>query len=558
MSKSEVPQALASQAGASSGPRFVMLGFVVLSLVTVVYAIDILPIIGPEVVRGINASAGVIDLGGTLLLAASGGFVMLMGQAGDRFSHKPIFLWAGCGLVIVGGLLATFPPEGAVLLLGRFIIGIGLVGMSVPCVAFLNIKFPVGDPYRGLAFGLFAAGFGFGFILAPMVGGLLGDVENGWRVASGLVPVLALICMVGIAVSVTKTRGVNPDLRMDVLGSVLLLLAMSGLIIAMNEASTYGWVTQTRQLAVGDWNWPLDVSMPFVLGILSIICWVLFAVHERKLNRSGRAAILDFKLFATKSFSIGLIACFLFFLGAFAAILVIPQFFLLALGVETLVLGLSLLPIGIGVVVCGYLAGPIGNKLGSRATVMVGFGALAVGSLLAIPAMGPASNGWVTAVPLLIFGIGFGLVYARISQSVLASVPAAKAGIGGATMFGVRLLAGAFGALILTLILTATAVDKSQQELSAQTSSLDPQQIATLSTLVDRGAALRQEAGGMNQLAGSQQSYQEVLHDQELQTAVEDIADAYSFGFRVVMFLVAVIALLGLLTTRRLPEPKSG
>jgi len=539
-----------------------MLGFGVLSLVTVGYAIDILPIIGPEVVRGINTSAGVIDLGGTLLLAASGGFVMLMGQAGDRFSHKPIFLWAGCGLIIIGGLIATFPPNGGVLLLGRFIIGIGLVGMSVPCLAFLNIKFPAGDPHRGLAFGLFAAGFGFGFILAPIVGGLLGDVEHGWRIASLLVPVLALVCMVGIAASVTKTRGVNPDLRMDVLGSVLLLLAMSGLIVAMNEASTYGWITQTEPLAVGDWNWPLDVSMPFVLGILAIACWVLFAVHERKLNRSGRPAILDFTLFANKSFSIGLIACFLFFLGAFAAILVIPQYFLLALGVDTLVLGLSLLPIGIGVVVCGYLAGPIGNKLGSRTTVMVGFGALVLGSLLAIPAMGPGASGWVTAIPLLIFGIGFGLVYARISQSVLAiantaSVPATKAGIGGATMFGVRLLAGAFGALVLTLILTATAVDKSQQELSVQASSLDPQQLATLSALVDRGAALRQEAGGMNQLAGNQQSYQEVLQDRELQTAVADIADAYSFGFRVVMLLVAAIALLGLLTTRRLPEPKS-
>jgi len=124
-------------------------------------------------------------------------------------------------------------------------------------------------------------------------------------------------------------------------------------------------------------------------------------------------------------------------------------------------------------------------------------------------------------------------------------------------MFGVRLLAGAFGALVLTLILTATAVDKSQQELSVQASSLDPQQLATLSALVDRGAALRQEAGGMNQLAGNQQSYQEVLQDRELQTAVADIADAYSFGFRVVMLLVAAIALLGLLTTRRLPEPKS-
>ena len=164
MSKSDVTQPPVNQEGVSSGPRFVMLGFVVLAVVTVVYSIDILPIIGPEVVRGIDTSATVIDLGGTLLLAAAGGFVMLVGQAGDKFSHKVVYTWAGCALVIVGGLLASFPPNGAALLVGRFIIGIGLVGMSVPCIAFLNLKFPVGDKYRGLAFGLFASGFGIGFV----------------------------------------------------------------------------------------------------------------------------------------------------------------------------------------------------------------------------------------------------------------------------------------------------------------------------------------------------------------------------------------------------------
>lgn len=535
-----------------------MLGFVVLSVVTVVYAIDILPIIGPEVVIGIDTSAGVIDLGGTLLLAACGGFVMLMGQAGDRYSHKRIYIWAGCALVIIGGLVASFPPNGAVLLLGRFLIGIGLVGMSVPCIAFLNIKFPAGDRYRGLAFGLFASGFGLGFVLAPIVGGLLGDVENGWRMASLLVPVLALICLVGIVISVKKTQGVNPNLRMDILGSILLLLAMSGLIIAMNEASSYGWLTQTAPLEVGEWTWPLDVSMPLVLIVFSLVCWLLFAFYERKLNRSGRTAILDLELFETKSFSIGLVACFLFFLGSFAAILVIPQYFLLSLGVDTLVLGLSLLPIGLGVMVFGYLAGPIGNKLGSRSTVILGFVMLMVGPLLAVPAMGPASNGWITAAPLLVFGIGFGLVYARISQSVLESVPPAKAGTGGATMFGIRVLAGAFGALLLTIVLTAAAVDKSKEELSAQASSLNQEQIETLSSLVDRGAALRQESGGMNQLAGGQQSYQDVLQDEELKVAVADISDAYSFAFRIVMLMVAGIAAVGLLVTTRLPKPKSG
>lgn len=551
------PVANSSASAQESGEqhRFAMLGFVVLAVVTVTYAIDILPVIGPEVVKDIGTTASVIDLGGTMLLAAAGGFVMLVGQAGDKYSHKLVFIWWGCGLMIVGGLLASFPPNGSLLLLGRFLIGVGAVGMAVPCVAFLNLKFPVGDKARGLAFGLFASGFGLGFVLAPILGGLLGDVSNGWRYASLIVPLFAVICLVGIAATVVISAGPNRSDKLDIGGSILLLVAMSGLIISLNEGPSYGWLTETSPFVIEGWEWPLDISMPLLLGLLSVVVWIWFALYERRLNKLGRAAVLDFALFASRSFRIGLVGCFLFFLSAFAAILVIPQFFLFALGVDTLTLGFSLLPIGIGIVVFGYLAGPIGNKYGGPQTVIAGFVAMTLGSLALLPVMGTGSNGWLTAIPLFLFGIGFGLVYARITQTVLATVPPAKAGLGGATMFGIRLLGGAFGAVLLTLILVTTAADKAKDELSAQASTLSSAQVEELTSLVDRGAKLRQEAGGMNQLAGDR-SYQKILQDEELKPAVADIADSYSFSFRITMVLVALISVLGAIVTLRLPKAK--
>ncbi len=554
---SEAATATTSDTGVSQGPRFLMLAFVVLAVVTVTYSIDILPVIGPEVVKSIGTNAAVIDLGGTLLLAAAGGFVMLIGQAGDKFSHKPIFLYVGCGLTIIGGLLASFPPDGAVLILGRLLIGIGAVGMAVPCIAFLNLKFPVGDPARGLAFGLFASGFGLGFVIAPIIGGLLGDVENGWRIAGLMIPLFGLICLIGIAATVKGEPGQSPDAKLDIVGSLLLLGAMAGLIVALNEAPTYGWLMETKPFTFELWTWPLDISMPFVLGVISVLLWIIFGLYERKRNATGKAAVLDFSLFESRSFRIGLVGCFLFFLGSFAAILVIPQFFLFSLGFDTITLGLSLLPIGIGIVVFGYLAGPIGNKYGARAAVLAGFIAITVGSLAVIPFMNPNSNGWQTAIPLLIFGIGFGLVYARITQTVLATVPPAKAGLGGATMFGIRLLGGAFGAVILTVVMVTTAADKAQDEIASQKANLSTQQVDELTSLVERGAALRQEAGGMNQLAGDR-SYQEVLQKEELKPAIGDIADSYSFAFRITMIIVALIAVLGIIITLRLPKPKSG
>ena len=61
----------------------------------------------------------------------------------------------------------------------------------------------------------------------------------------------------------------------------------------------------------------------------------------------------------------------------------------------------------------------------------------------------------------------------------------------------------------------------------------------------------------MNQLAGDR-SYQEVLQREELKPAIGDIADSYSFAFRITMIIVALIAILGIIITLRLPKPKSG
>lgn len=529
---------------ASSDNKYLMLGFVVLTVALVTYAIDILSVIGPEVIKDIGTTDGVIDLGATLLLATAGGLVLLVGQAGDKFSHKKVFMW-GSGLMVIGGLIASFPVNGEMLLAGRFVIGAATVAFAVPCAGFLNLKFPVGDAHRGLAFGLFASGFGFGFVLAPILGGLLG-----WHIASLVVPVLAVVCALGISRTVQSCPAQNQNTKLDLTGSMLVLGAMVFLIVFLNEASTYGWITATPAQKIDT----LGLSIPFLLGVLSIILWVAFFGYERKLHNQKRDGILVFALFKNKTFAIGLIACFLFFLGSFAAILVIPQFFLLALGFDTLVLGLSVLPVGIGIMVFGYLAGPLGDKLGAIHTVMLGFLTMAIGALALIPFLRPDSTGWLTAIPLLVFGSGFGLVYARISQTVLSGVPPAHAGLGSGTMFGIRMLGGAFGAVVLTVALTLTAADQAKDEISDQAKGLSTAQVTELNGLVDRGAALRQEAGGMNQIATDGKSYQDLLQDEELKPALADIAESFSFGFRIVMILVALISLMGILITWRLPK----
>ena len=536
--------------------RFFVLGYSVLAIIAITYSIDILAVIGPAVVRDIGASPTVIDLGSTLLLAAAGGAVMLMGQLADKYGHKPAFLWPGASVMIIGGLLATLATDSLMLIVGRVLIGIGSVGLAVPALGFCNTRFPVGDPLRGVAFGLIAAGFGFGFVLAPLLGGALNEIETiGWRLANGVVVLLALLCFVGIDRTVKNDKALGKSEGIDVVGSVLLMGALGFLIIGLNEASTYGWVKEIAPLEIAGWVWSLPISLPLLLLILSALAWTGFMIYEIARNESGLPRVLEFDLFRERSFAFGLVTCVFFFLGSFAAILIIPQFFLIVLGYGSLELGLALLPIGAGIVLFGYLAGPIGNKINARRTVVLGFVLIIVGALACVPVFTIDSNSLLTLGPLFVFGAGFGLVYARVTEVVLGSVPPALAGVGSATMLALRLLAGAVGAALLSILLISAAADQAQTEL-AETTNLTAEQHQELASLVDRGARLRQEAGGLNQVSGAgSKTYQDLLQDPELGAATKEISEAFAYGSRLVLIIVALISLIGMFSAFLIPKP---
>jgi MFS family permease len=537
--------------------RYFVLGYSVLAIIAITYSIDILAVIGPAVVRDIGASPTDIDLGTTLLLAGAGGAVMLMGQLADKYGHKTTFLWPGACAMIFGGLLATFATDSLMLIIGRVLIGVGSVGLAVPALGFCNLRFPTGDPMRGVAFGLIAAGFGFGFVLAPILGGALNEISTiGWRLASGVVVLLALACFIGIARTVKNDKAMGKSEGIDVVGSVLLMGALGFLIIGLNEVTTYGWVKEIAPVQIAGWVWSLPISLPLLLLVLSALAWASFIIYEIRRNKSGQPRVLEIELFRERSFAFGLVTCVFFFLGSFAAILIIPQFFLIVLGYGSLELGLALLPVGAGIVLFGYLAGPIGNKITARFTVILGFLLIIIGALASLPVFTVDSNGWLTLGPLFVFGSGFGLVYARVTEVVLGSVPPALAGVGSATMLALRLLAGAVGAALLSVLLISTAADQAQSEL-AESTSLTAEQHGELASLVDRGARLRQEAGGLDRVSGAgSKTYQDLLRDPELSAATKDISEGFAYAFRIELIIVALISLIGLLSAFLLPKPR--
>lgn len=98
-------------------------------------------------------------------------FAPLLGALSDRLGRRPVLLFSLAG-AIASYLFLTFATDLWMLLAGRAIAGLTSANMSV-ATAYITDMSP--EDSRPRRFGLLNAMFGAGFIIGPILGGVLGD-----------------------------------------------------------------------------------------------------------------------------------------------------------------------------------------------------------------------------------------------------------------------------------------------------------------------------------------------------------------------------------------------
>lgn len=98
----------------------------------------------------------------------------LLGGLSDKYGRRPVLLISiamlGVDMVILG-----LAPTLGILFLGRALAGVFSGTVSVANAYVADVTAPED---RGRAFGILGAAFGFGFILGPVFGGLLGEIHT--------------------------------------------------------------------------------------------------------------------------------------------------------------------------------------------------------------------------------------------------------------------------------------------------------------------------------------------------------------------------------------------
>ncbi len=137
--------------------------------------IPVLPHLVEEFVGGNTSSAAYwVGLFGTAFAIVQFFSAPIQGALSDRFGRRPVILLSCLGLGI-DFIFMALAPNLAWLFVGRIISAVTSASFTTANAYIADITTPEN---RAKSFGMLGAAFGLGFIIGPVIGGLLGDIDH--------------------------------------------------------------------------------------------------------------------------------------------------------------------------------------------------------------------------------------------------------------------------------------------------------------------------------------------------------------------------------------------
>ena len=207
--------------------------------------------------------------------------LLLAGRLSDLHGARKVFL---VGLVVFGvtSLVAALAPTGGLLILARFLQGIGAAMILPTSLALVNATFT--GKARGQAFAIWGSTIGAAAAVGPLLGGWLADFS--WRWAFGInIPFVAVIIVGVLMLPARRRRAHRGALTARV--RVLSAIGLGLLVFALIEGRNYGWFLTVEPLTIGGFSWSDGPSPVLVAFLVSAAVLLAFWRRQAALGAHG-------------------------------------------------------------------------------------------------------------------------------------------------------------------------------------------------------------------------------------------------------------------------------
>lgn len=366
----------------------------------------------------------------TLVLAS---LLMFAGSLADRIGRRRVFR-TGLTVFITGSVLCSIAPGLGWLIAARVVQAIGGSMLNPVAMSIVSNVFP-DSRERARAIGIWSGVVGISMAAGPLLGGALVETA-GWRAIFWLNAPIGLTALLLTRWYVPESRAERPR-RVDPIGQALVIVLLATTTYAIIESPVRGW------------------SSPLVIACAATAAGALLTFLRYAPHRTD--PLIDLRFFHSVPFcGATLIAVAAFFsLGGF---LFVSSLYLQNVRhLDALHAGLFMLPMAAMAMVSAPLSGRIVAARGPRVPLVTAGVALAASATLQALTYSVHLSTAVLVPAYALFGIGFGLVNAPITNTAVSAMPRSQAGVAAAVASTSRQLGQALGVAVIGALMATTS-----------------------------------------------------------------------------------------------------
>ncbi|MFD9881594.1 MFS transporter [Streptomyces alboflavus] len=368
---------------------------------------------------------------------ALGAGLITGGRLGDIYGRKKIFLVGITGFTIASALCG-FAANPDMLVASRILQG-AMAALMVPQVlSIVHATFPAHE--RGKVFGLFGMVVGLGAVSGPLLGALLTEWNLfglEWR------PIFLINLPVGIAGLILGRKFIEESkapkaLKLDLVGVVLVTAGALMLLYPL---------TRGREL-----DWPV---WGYVMMAGALVVFAALVAYEKHKAKKDGSPLIELSLFKVKSFAGGIAVQTVFGVSLGIFFLVWTMYMQVGLGWSALRAGVTGVPFSIAVSAAAGLSVQVLVPRFGRKVLQAGALTMAAGVLIYIweaDRYGTGIASWQMALPLVVMGLGMGLIVAPLTDAILSEVPREHAGSASGLLNTVQQMGNAFGLGLVSVV----------------------------------------------------------------------------------------------------------
>ena len=323
----------------------------------------------------------------------------IIGRLADLWGRKRLYN-AGFVAFTIGSLISGLAQpqfHGGDLIVGRVIQGMGAALLITNSTVIVTDAFRKGQV--GLGLGVNQIAGAAGFLIGPIIGGLL--TEWSWRwVFLFNVPIGIFGALWGIWRLREPVRPLERQ-SIDWFGSITLSIGLFGILLALSMLG-FPLLPQAVTLAI------------FAIGIVS---FALFVAIEPRI----KVPLIQLRLFRSRLFALANLSGLLNGIARGAVLFLLIFFLQGPYGKDPLTAGLMLTPFGAAFMIIGPLSGRLSDRVGSRLLTPIGLGISAVG-LFALTTINQFTPYWLLAIYMALMGGGSGFFVSPNTNAIMSSV----------------------------------------------------------------------------------------------------------------------------------------